>query len=887
MAQISARGSKGHHTFYLKVEETSTNTSNNTSTVTINFWMVDDSNWYFDGWGSALTYTVTVNGTKYTGNLPDHSTKTTNIITNRTQTIEHDSDGTKTISFSFSTTDSTSKNYTPGTASASGTLTLTAIPRTSSISVNSYTISNTTGQLSATITSKANYYHSWRWKMGDSSWTNGSGSSLININNTNLTINISNTSLLNSLPTSVNGVLTIEVTTYRSNSTALSELLGSSSATANITINGVKPSITNASLTYVNPTGVSVSGFIAGVSTGSVTSTTNNSTGATSSITTYFTTSHGTLSNPSLTGTGAKANTIDQLPSSSSNYTLTVKIYAVDSRGVRSDEVTLTATVNGYILPRASLTAYRVGSSGSTTEDGSGNFVYISYSGSISSSIGEGSGYPVISCKYDLSSVSSSSQNVNVPSSPAWISASGDAIVTVTLTVTDKVSSSVVTVTVSSAAYPLDLYDDGEGHVGIAFGKEAKPDITSSAMQITGPGAIEYITGTWTATSGTWTGVTKDYELYDGKQILLYMPFAGSGNATLNLTLADGSTTGAKEVYFEGNTRFTTHKGQYSVLHLIYLTNHTVGSTAHASGAWWYIANRDTTDVYKLSSTYNSWKAKTNLYRYQVLLTYDDEYLLPVNAINNSTATNKTLTTESFYPLSQVWWWQSTGTASAGAKIPDWNQVAAHFNSALADLRYAFNTGTTLTANKSIYLVCVPQPDGKAKLHTTPIVQSLPTTEDGLIYKYLGRAYDTYRVTFDAHKPCYYYHDGAIREWTVNNWVTLWTGTLQGKKTQAINMANYSRIKIFAMCFYSQLIFEIDLTTSPPRTYQSGYPYAAGGFASELTTSKTCEQLFCFASVNTDKTTLNNAHMGYVLSGSTTLRDEDENFYIYRVDGRI
>jgi len=146
------------------------------------------------------------------------------------------------------------------------------------------------------------------------------------------------------------------------------------------------------------------------------------------------------------------------------------------------------------------------------------------------------------------------------------------------------------------------------------------------------------------------------------------------------------------------------------------------------------------------------------------LLTYDDEYLLPVNAINNSTATNKTLTTESFYPLSQVWWWQSTGTASAGAKIPDWNQVAAHFNSALADLRYAFNTGTTLTANKSIYLVCVPQPDGKAKLHTTPIVQSLPTTEDGLIYKYLGRAYDTYRVTFDAHKPCYYYHDGAIRE---------------------------------------------------------------------------------------------------------------------------
>ena len=29
---------------------------------------------------------------------------------------------------------------------------------------------------------------------------------------------------------------------------------------------------------------------------------------------------------------------------------------------------------------------------------------------------------------------------------------------------------------------------------------------------------IEYIRGTWTAASGTWTGVSTDNELYDGKQ---------------------------------------------------------------------------------------------------------------------------------------------------------------------------------------------------------------------------------------------------------------------------------------------------------------------------------------------------------------------------------
>ena len=56
----------------------------------------------------------------------------------------------------------------------------------------------------------------------------------------------------------------------------------------------------------------------------------------------------------------------------------------------------------------------------------------------------------------------------------------------------------------------------------------------------------EFIRGTQTAATGAWTGVTEDEELYDGKEILYFLPFNGSGNATLNLTLAGGGTTGAK-----------------------------------------------------------------------------------------------------------------------------------------------------------------------------------------------------------------------------------------------------------------------------------------------------------------------------------------------------
>lgn len=80
------------------------------------------------------------------------------------------------------------------------------------------------------------------------------------------------------------------------------------------------------------------------------------------------------------------------------------------------------------------------------------------------------------------------------------------------------------------------------------------------------------------------------------------------------------------------------------------------------------------------------------------------------------------------------------------------------------DLRYSFNiTTSTFTAQKAVYLVMVPQANGKVKLHTSPLSQTLPTTEDGLLYKYLGQAYDGYRIQLIQEKPVYYYNGGALK----------------------------------------------------------------------------------------------------------------------------
>ena len=80
---------------------------------------------------------------------------------------------------------------------------------------------------------------------------------------------------------------------------------------------------------------------------------------------------------------------------------------------------------------------------------------------------------------------------------------------------------------------------------------------------------VEYIEGTQTASTGAWTGVTKSASLYIGKTIAYKLPYTGSGNATLTLTLADGVNTAGGAVY-AGNTRLTTHYPANSIMIMVW-----------------------------------------------------------------------------------------------------------------------------------------------------------------------------------------------------------------------------------------------------------------------------------------------------------------------------
>lgn len=136
---ISANGSNGHHKFTLSVVEESTNTGNNSSQITWKLVLSPIGNGWDWSYTSTVpvTYSVTVNGTTYSGEIMSYNGTSSPTIANGSQTIKHNADGTKSISYSFKIT-SIAQSYLPGSASASGSMALTLIARASQPSCVTY-----------------------------------------------------------------------------------------------------------------------------------------------------------------------------------------------------------------------------------------------------------------------------------------------------------------------------------------------------------------------------------------------------------------------------------------------------------------------------------------------------------------------------------------------------------------------------------------------------------------------------------------------------------------------------------------------------------------------------------------------------------------------------
>ena len=256
------------------------------------------------------------------------------------------------------------------------------------------------------------------------------------------------------------------------------------------------------------------------------------------------------------------------------------------------------------------------------------------------------------------------------------------------------------------------------------------------AAEIESINDVELIEGTQTASTGAWTGVTKDSSLKKGKLIIYKLPYAGSGNATLNLTLSTGTKTGAKNVYRYGSTRLKTEYGANYYIPLIFngtywfaLADYDVNyydrtrianAIAVASGAVQavcFVGSTDGTNYKQLSSG----------------ATFDINYHVFYNA--TATADNANMSTGLYFAI---------GSVNLQTLVGDTNR--------------------TFDAQKPLYLKGTLN-GNIFTVHSDIITTTIPTTEDGYTYLFVGHTYSTYQAYIMRFENKFFaYKDSAFRE---------------------------------------------------------------------------------------------------------------------------
>lgn len=201
-------------------------------------------------------------------------------------------------------------------------------------------------------------------------------------------------------------------------------------------------------------------------------------------------------------------------------------------------------------------------------------------------------------------------------------------------------------------------------------------------------------------------------------------------------------------------------------------TNTSVGSVPFYNNGLQETGDDNTTQPYRLTNYYNQPVANSDVYRYQMCFTMCEGLITPLNNANNNTGVTKTMLTDvEFDPFGRIYYYSTTTTSPGGAPVASSSSLL--FMHELADLRYTFNitSGTAsegvakLTDKQPVYLKVAPLSNGKVKLASAaPLVQELPSTEDGYWYILLGYMYGWYRMSLYLTHPVYCYLNGNIRE---------------------------------------------------------------------------------------------------------------------------
>ena len=297
---------------------------------------------------------------------------------------------------------------------------------------------------------------------------------------------------------------------------------------------------------------------------------------------------------------------------------------------------------------------------------------------------------------------------------------------------------------------------------------------TTGADQGSSNTSTRYKPAVWTFN----TGITP----VDGDIITVKQPCAGHDYGTW-VTTDNGSTY--HPIVYSASSRLTTHFSNNTTLTLCYDANGTASvfarggamSRTTATGVWrvltMYDSNSNDTGYYH-RRIYSNLKAGGAIHPYSIIMQLPNGRWSGITTTAPTNPTSGTISpvetgknaSTSGYMLGHVLLMYGRATYADGNNIETYHIWSAH--TGLIDARYSFNlensSGKGFTAYAPVYIVGSLNNSGLFVLDSTKWwTQTLPSSDDGKIYIYIGDAYDWYRLTFTEDKPIYWYKDGKVQ----------------------------------------------------------------------------------------------------------------------------
>lgn len=503
--------------------------------------------WTLKGSGSASGYVMSgafkavINGVTVYTSEPRIELRNTTTVASGTATIAHNSDGTKSFSLSCE-----AGIYTYAvSATASGTHTLTTIPRASTISATNVNMGSAS---TITITrASSSFTHTLTYSFGNATGT-------IATKTTSTSVSWTPTlTLANQIPNAVSGKCTITCKTYSGTTE-----VGSKTCTMTLTVpSSVKPTITSLTAARVDGT-VPTSWEIYVQSKSKATLTINGAAGAYGS----------TISSYSITG-GGYSSTASSFTTGFLNTsgTITFTASVTDSRGRVSANATVTISVVAYSAPSFSkYISQRCNSAGTASDSGTYvkstvNFSYASCS----------SKNTITTATYYRKTTETSWTNASktFTSGTAFTFGGGnisaESSYEVKFKLTDAFTSIEVTDTLSTASVVMDFKSGG---LGVAVGKVAETDqcfevsdawdvkvygmLLEAYIKAKAPASagIAYATCSTASAAAAKVAVCTGFKLTTGAAVLVKFSNTNSAaSPTLNV-----NSTGAKPIVAYGTT---------------------------------------------------------------------------------------------------------------------------------------------------------------------------------------------------------------------------------------------------------------------------------------------------------------------------------------------